>query len=1783
MIACSTRNAKYSATAVQCLHSLINFEGLPPDRLVEVLDALKEATHLGVEIHLKILQSLPSLIQNYGDYLSNNLIVELLLICYILQGGNKVPVVVNTALATLQQLIISVFDKVSKEDSLPTPLPKTFEVPIENNDKVLVSPAAYDALRVFFDICNLIERQKPVFLKFGHLPETVSLELIESILTSHSEIFSTHMEFRYVIRTRAVPLLLRAFSEKRDFPVTVRVTRILYLIIRRLLPILDVECEVILSLLTHMLDSDAAPYWKRVLCMEVFQGVSLEFSLIESIYAEFDGKEGRRPLIKGWITAIDKLSAEQPAVIGINNTSSTMDIPESPRQTNGSDTPTNSSSSSLTAVELSQIPGISTKTSLVRSSCIDLLDKTEPPNLPPSYLYYLALTCINSFSEGIARSVLSATSESNQNRRKHRTVAHHSMSSQSELYSAEIRSRSNSPRRTATSGTNSSGSNISPNSNATKRRNDVASEHLSLVASLLESTWSELLSCFTTFFRATMDNDLYHTLVRSAQKFTHASGVLLLLEPRDAYLTLLGKFTITLLEVEEKPSSSTGSKHGILSMEGLVGTLSPTITRDPTRLPFSHNSASTPTTSSGPNSNRQKLNSRNTLCFRALLNLGIALGPTLGSGWIIVLETLQYFDFLVYGATTDRRRGSSSKTNFEYNIETAPSPFSGLSSEFSTVESSTRRLLDSTKDYPSLAFNDLISSVGVLASKVLNIPSNDAEKIIPNISELGNISDCDPFFLLEFLGAICFRNSFRFVSMEEQNSRTWTTVSQFLISVEKSRNTESLSRIRACQVHNEIIRKNSLEYSTLQKDDSEQNTSKAQRLIFESLLEEVKSIVSLKLPSEGAISICSTEAKLHVTGIDYLNKLLDNCGGSLNDAWSIVFDIIDTVFNWLPQIQIDAESQNRRYLIDRSIQLLKSGFESLQLICNEYLDSLPPNCIIRLIDTLYGFCHQEGDLNISFTSLSFFWIISDFLRKIIVEKTEQDFSIDVTTTKQLAELSRIPTSEIDSLNSLWIILLLRLAAISYDPRPQVRNGAIQILFRIFDAQGLVLPPRVWKACQSIVLEKIMENDPFKTKNNRPLSHEQIKQWEETLGIIFNSIGNMYSTFLTVFIQDEPGFEKLWKQMLIYFQKFSTNGTLPVINAVYQSLNSILAGFIKSEVKMSSNSLDNSWEFWTSQPIIQNKQDATSAQDSYTSLCEVFTNLRALTPDQDFSSDRVSKTINLLKSCMAYPLLAPFYSDKDRLSPLQSQALKQLESINIATNLHTANLIISLYSDIIVKPFNLPEVSGEGYGDKGTAKLPTFVSLSQHCLELLEFKLKLVKPYISDLIQQGAMYKLTSALYTVLQHKLGAPFVTTATAKHKYGLEKPSKVVIHQLWELADLRFVEIVKASLPYITVKSKNSTNKNNIDENVQKLWGSFAKCTIAIMSPGKSSDSRYHNLSESVAHLPKLALPDGFVGTLQEYEAFDIEIYKTLMKLFLGTCSPGSTDKPSDPVSVAAAAPLSFWRSILQSLFLHSLIYDIPRLDPVIESFSPSILISSGDGPVSNNTEATTTTTTTKPKSPQTPGQVSLVAAKQVHWILNNTFFGSTDKLTFRARQSLAFTCLDDLAHVASSYSSSTSTSTSGSASSSQEIKSTTELIPSRVRNLANRFLTLRLAMILYLYITDHPLRGRAPMPKVQRCELLHVLKLAVETEVAVGTKGGGHGPIKNINSHLINDNGIENNDDYDGDDYNNDNDNDCSLVSLFPLFVRAIPIAEKDTKVLHLLHGLLLKIGKAHSIVN
>jgi hypothetical protein len=69
----------------------------------------------GLDVQLKILQALPSLLQNYSDELRGELLKAILQLCSSLHSV-KNPAVSGTAFATFEQLLSSIFDKVSIED-----------------------------------------------------------------------------------------------------------------------------------------------------------------------------------------------------------------------------------------------------------------------------------------------------------------------------------------------------------------------------------------------------------------------------------------------------------------------------------------------------------------------------------------------------------------------------------------------------------------------------------------------------------------------------------------------------------------------------------------------------------------------------------------------------------------------------------------------------------------------------------------------------------------------------------------------------------------------------------------------------------------------------------------------------------------------------------------------------------------------------------------------------------------------------------------------------------------------------------------------------------------------------------------------------------------------------------------------------------------------------------------------------------------------------------------------------------------------------------------------------------------------------------------------------------------------------------------------------------------------------------------------------------------------------------------------------------------------------------
>ena len=74
-----------------------------------------------MDIQLKVLQALPTLLSNYADTLTGSLLHIAFDVSFSLHAS-KTGVVSNTAAAVIQQLVASTFDKVENEDGKYKPL-----------------------------------------------------------------------------------------------------------------------------------------------------------------------------------------------------------------------------------------------------------------------------------------------------------------------------------------------------------------------------------------------------------------------------------------------------------------------------------------------------------------------------------------------------------------------------------------------------------------------------------------------------------------------------------------------------------------------------------------------------------------------------------------------------------------------------------------------------------------------------------------------------------------------------------------------------------------------------------------------------------------------------------------------------------------------------------------------------------------------------------------------------------------------------------------------------------------------------------------------------------------------------------------------------------------------------------------------------------------------------------------------------------------------------------------------------------------------------------------------------------------------------------------------------------------------------------------------------------------------------------------------------------------------------------------------------------------------------
>jgi hypothetical protein len=91
-----------------------------------------------------------------------------------------------------------------------------------------------------------------------------------------------------LVRERICPTIIKYFSEKAEFALTVRLMRVCKVLVKHFHKPLAMQCEVFLSLFSKILESGTFPNWQRVLVLECYKSFSNDGALQRNLFDVYD-------------------------------------------------------------------------------------------------------------------------------------------------------------------------------------------------------------------------------------------------------------------------------------------------------------------------------------------------------------------------------------------------------------------------------------------------------------------------------------------------------------------------------------------------------------------------------------------------------------------------------------------------------------------------------------------------------------------------------------------------------------------------------------------------------------------------------------------------------------------------------------------------------------------------------------------------------------------------------------------------------------------------------------------------------------------------------------------------------------------------------------------------------------------------------------------------------------------------------------------------------------------------------------------------------------------------------------------------------------------------------------------------------------------------------------------------------------------------------------------------------------------------------------------------------
>ncbi|KAL5227929.1 hypothetical protein ABZP36_016194 [Zizania latifolia] len=534
------------------------------------------------------------------------------------------------------------------------------------------------------------------------------------------------------------------------------------------------------------------------------------------------------------------------------------------------------------------------------------------------------------------------------------------------------------------------------------------------------------------------------------------------------------------------------------------------------------------------------LTPKNVQALRTLFNVAHRLHNVLGPSWVLVLETLAALDRAIHSPHASTQEVSASVSRLSRET-------SGQYSDFHILSSLNSQLFESSALMNIAAVKSLLSALHQLSSQHISGNSQLSGQQIASVA-----------FSVERMTSILVNNLHRVEPI-------WDQIAAHHLELANCSN---------AQLRNMAL--DSLDHSICSVVGSEkfQGISSAPHQFQEDKLVEESETVSFECAVLSPLVILYPSNKnidVQMGALKILLHVLERHGEKLSYNWPSILHMLRAV--------TDSSEKD----------LISLGFQSIRVIMNEGLATIPVQYLDECILVTGAYGVQKTDINISLTAVGLLWTATDFVVKGLVSKSAEKTNgmneevesggtmKDVLSSSE-KDITQSPLKSLVDYNKLFFSVFSVLQKLGTDDRPEVRNSAVRTLFQTLSTHGQKLSKTMWEDCLWIYVFPMLERvshlastssrDEWQGKELGTRAGKAVhmlihhsrntaqKQWDGTIVLVLGGIARLLRSFFP-FLQQLSKFSSGWVLLLDFVKNGILNGSKEVALAAINCLQTFI--------------------------------------------------------------------------------------------------------------------------------------------------------------------------------------------------------------------------------------------------------------------------------------------------------------------------------------------------------------------------------------------------------------------------------------------------------------------------------------------------------------------------------------------------------------------------------------------------------------------------------------------------